>query len=123
VAAIDQALAVLARGGVEMGLGRVLPQARGHHVLGFLDGHAVHVVDHLAHLVVRQAVRLTGLGEVVGGEIQTAGDHQHVGGTTGREVRHDRCGCGRVEVTFAHHDPAANSITASPCWLRPVVRT
>jgi hypothetical protein len=49
VAAIDQALAILARGGVEMRLGRVLPQPRGHHVLGFLDGHAVHVVDDLAH--------------------------------------------------------------------------
>jgi hypothetical protein len=74
--AIDQPPAILARGGVEMHLGGVLPEPGGQHVLGLLDGHAVDMVDHLAHRVVAPAVRLSGQGEIVAGEIQPRGDGQ-----------------------------------------------
>ena len=63
VAAIDQPPAepgVLGGQAVEMDLGGVLEQARGDLVLGLLDGHAVDVVDLLAHRVIGEAVRAAG---------------------------------------------------------------
>ena len=50
-----------------MHFGRVLPQARGHHVLGLFDRDAVNVVDLFTHGVVAPAVRLSGLGEGIAG--------------------------------------------------------
>ena len=47
--AIDQPLAIGARCGVEMRFGGVLPEARRHHMLGLLDGHAIDIVSEDDH--------------------------------------------------------------------------
>src|ERR1700738_77272 len=68
VAAIDQAAAeaVLALGElVEMNARRVLVEPRRHLVLGFLDCHAVDMVDHLADLIIAPAMRAAGEREVI----------------------------------------------------------
>ena len=66
--AIDQAAAeaVLALGElVEVHPRGVLIEPRRHLVLGFLDRHAVDMVDHLADLIIAPAVRAAGEREVV----------------------------------------------------------
>ena len=103
---IDQPLAILAQCGVEMHLGGVLPQPRGQHMLGLLNGDAIDMVNLLANLVIPPAVRLACEGEIIVGEIQAFGDHQiirvnHRGQIGGYGFRR-----GRMRIAFAHHDPA-----------------
>ena len=97
VPAIDQPLAILAVGGVEMHLGGVLPQARGEHVLGLLDGHPVDVVDLLSDRVIAPAVRLSGEGEIIVCEVEPLGDHQILGRQNLFQLGQHRLGRGRVE--------------------------
>ena len=68
VAAVDEPpaeAALLLHQLVEMDLRRVLVEPGRDHVLGFLDGHAVHMVDLLAHGVVVPEVRAAGERRVV----------------------------------------------------------
>ena len=109
VAAIDQAAAeaALALGVlVEMHLGGVLPQAGRHHVLGFLDGHAVHMVDLLAHRIVVPQMRAAGQHGVVAGTLETGRHHQIGGGDRAGQLGHTLLGDGGAFVALLHHHPA-----------------
>ena len=50
--AVNQACTIRPGGGIEMDFRRILPQARGHHMLGFRQGDPINVVDHLANIIV-----------------------------------------------------------------------
>ena len=54
---VNQARAIRANGGIEMNLGRVLPQARCHHMLSLRQGHPIYVVNHLANSVIIIKIR------------------------------------------------------------------
>ena len=89
-----------------MHLGRVLPEAGGHHVFGLFDRHAVDVVNGFADLVVAEAVRLTRQREIIVGKAEPLGHDQRLGRYHRYQVRHHGFGGGGIGITLAHHNPA-----------------
>ena len=109
VAAIDQpaaepalALAEL----VEMHLGGVLVEAGREHVLGFLDRHAVDMVDLLADRIIAEAMRRAGEREIVGAFEHGQAAPSVSGATRAAVCGMMACGRGRVGIALAHHHPA-----------------
>src|SRR5690606_11531090 len=67
MAAIDEAAAEAALAFailIEMYLRRVLVKARRHHMFGFLDGDAIHMVDLFAHFIIIPKPGRTGSGRI-----------------------------------------------------------
>ena len=122
MAAIDQAAAILAVGGVKMHFGGVLPQTGGEHMLGLFNRDAIDMVDLFADCVVAPTVRFTRQGEIVVGEIEAFGDDQAVGVTvSGRSgITVSGAGVSRFLRTITQR---TYSSTGSSRWFRPVVRT
>ena len=104
--AVDQPLAILAEGGVEMHLGGVLPQARGLHMFGLFNGDAIDMVDPLTDVVIGKAVPLSCQREIVIGKGQARRNGQRLGCHHGGQFRHMRHGRGRIGAALAHHHPA-----------------
>src|SRR5690606_29707954 len=90
---------------VEMHSGSVLVEPRRELMLGLLDGHAVDVVDALAHFVIRPQERRAGKRRV---EIAPGKSGQvvaeRVGRDTLRQVRHVGLGGGRGLVPLARSE-------------------
>ena len=90
---------------VEVDLGGVLIEARGHLVLGLLDGHAVDMVDLLADCVVLERMRRACEGEVVAAEVEAVRQDQvlrrHGAGQGRRRLLRDLGGL----AALAHHHP------------------
>ena len=108
VSAIDQAAAkaALALGVlVEVDFGGVLPQAGGHHVLGFFHGHAVHMVDLFARLVIVPKMGAARQYRVVFGGVQIRRDHQ-IGNGDGRRQSGNVLGFdGGLGIALLDHHP------------------
>jgi len=73
MAAVYETPAVRSRGCVKMNPGSVLPKPGGHHVLGFLEGMAIDMVDGLAGPVVAPPMAFAGGAEVVAAEVESLG--------------------------------------------------
>ena len=110
-AAVDDALAEAALGLgvlVEVHLGGVLVEARRGLMLGFLERHAIDMVDLFAGLIVAPAVRRAGKRQIVFRHVERSGRPRQVLRIDAvGKLRHDRFGRRRVLVALAHHHPAA----------------
>ena len=110
MAAIDQAAAeaALAFGElVEMNARGVLVKPCRGHMLGFLDGDAVDVVDALAHFVVAEAMRTAGQHRVIGGRIDDRAGIAEIGRLDAfRQFGDFFLWRGRRLVALSHHHPA-----------------
>ncbi len=107
-----------------MNFGGILIEARRHRVLGFLERHAVHMVDLLADLVIAPLIGRAGKRIVIGGDVER-GTLMPIseGSTRSRQLRHHRFRRRRVLVplrTFAAQRMYLR--TTSPFWFRPVER-
>ena len=105
MAAIDQPFAIGPRRPVKMHFCSVLPQPGGQHMFGLFDRHTVHMVDHLAHCIIRAAVRLARLGKIIAAEIQPGRDDQIGRGNAGGQCRHHGHG-GGAGAPLADQNPA-----------------
>ena len=109
VAAVDDPppeAAVLFRMLVEVHLGGVLVEPGRRHVLGFLDGHPVHMVDLLADLVVLPQMGAAGERGVVILDMEGIGDRQLAHRHRLGQIGNDGLGRRRVRILLAHHHPA-----------------
>ena len=89
---------------VKMDPGRILIKARRHHVFGFLDGHAAHMIDFLPRLVVLPEVRASGELVVIRPRVQPRRRHQVGGGDGFGQVGDHRLGRrGRCVALVDHH--------------------
>ena len=69
-------------------------------MLGLLNGHAIDMVNFLAHRIVTPAVRFTGQAEIVSREIQPLRDHQIRCWHHLLQIGHNRLGRGGVQEYF-----------------------
>ena len=90
-----------------MHLGGVLVEPGGELVLGFLDRHAVDMVDALAGQVIAPAMGRAGQGEVIFARVDhRAGVAELVGRQRARQLRRDFRRRRRLGIALAHHHPA-----------------
>ena len=104
--AVNQALPIIAVGGVKVHFRCVLPKSRRHHMLGFFNSHAINMIDLFANLIVTPAMRFARHLGVIVGKIQTIRDHQIGNIQRVLEVWNNRFRRRRSVVAFAHHHPA-----------------